>query len=111
MIKTELTTEAYKATLQFYKEIVINEDDYQTQSFDEEAFTLTVYTTQDKVTGLHTLQPFMEVDGKPTLIEADDMQEFDLATPNLWDALLGNLSEYLALADGLPEWSHSYSPE
>ena len=111
MTNKDINTEAYKATLNFFTEEEIYEDDTYIETIEEEAFTLTVYTTLDKATGLHTLQPFMEIDGEQAMIEEDDMQEFDLATPNPWDILMGNLSEYLALADGIPEWSCSYSPE
>lgn len=110
MTNKETPTEAYKATLVFLKEEEIYEDDTYIETIEEEAFTITVYTKYSPATGLHTLQPFMVIDGEPAEIELDDMLDYDLVTPNPWDIIQTNLAEYLSETDCLPEW-HTMSKE
>jgi len=105
MTNPETNTEAHKATLVFLKEEEIYDNDTYIETIEEEAFTLTVYTQYNPATGLHTLQPFMEIDGEPAQIEQDDMAIYDLASPTAWDILQTNLAEYLSETDGLPDWS------
>ena len=110
MTNKETNTEAYKATLIFTTEEEIYEDDTYIETIEEDAFTVTVYTKYNPATGLHTLQPFMEVNGEPAMIEEDDMDIYNLRNPHAWDTLQTNLAEYFSETDCLPEW-HTFDTE
>jgi translation initiation factor 2 beta subunit (eIF-2beta)/eIF-5 len=104
MIKTELNTRTCRTTLKFCQEIVINMDDYHTQTIKVETLTVTVCGELNLDTELHTLYPKIHFDEKWTDIDLDDMEIYNLNGEKTWKEIQTNLAEYFSELEVFPEW-------
>jgi hypothetical protein len=104
MIKEKYTTRAFRTTLKFCQEIVINMDDYHTQTIEVETLTVTVCGELNLATKLHTLYPRIHFDGEFTDIDEDDMEIYNLNGEKTWEEIQTNLAEYFSELEEFPVW-------
>ena len=104
MIKEKYTARPFRTTLKFCQEIVINMDDYHTQTIEVETLSLKVCGKLNLATELYTLCPTIYFDGEFTDIDEVDMEIYNLTGEKTFEEIQTNLAEYFSELEGFPVW-------